>query len=74
MFQNKEIRDNMLLIAMAIITIVFLVYIFFPFGDGEPQNGKESPLPVKTKKPQKRDNIPSFSPRDHIFYLRLLLS
>ncbi|MCK4765026.1 MAG: hypothetical protein KAW12_22700 [Candidatus Aminicenantes bacterium] len=53
MFKNKEIRDNVLLISMAIITIVFLVYIFFPSVDGEPRNGEKTSQPVKTKKPRK---------------------
>jgi len=41
MLKNKEIRDNVLLISMAIITIAFLVYLFSPF------QGEEKEPPIK---------------------------
>lgn len=63
MFKNKEIRDNVLLITMALITIAFLVYVFFPSGEKEPsaQGKQDSKPPIKSttqKKPLRILPIP----------------
>lgn len=53
MFKSKEIRDNVLLISMAVITIVFLVYIFFPSGDDNSKKNDNGKNPVKTHIPKR---------------------
>lgn len=40
MLKNKEKRDTFLLIFMAIIFILFLVYLFVPFGEGNGRKNK----------------------------------
>jgi hypothetical protein len=53
MFKNKEIRDNVLLISMAVITIVFLVYIFFPSGESNSLKDQDVKKPVISLSPEK---------------------
>jgi len=53
MFKNKEIRDNVLLISMAVIVIFFLVYIFFPSGKDNTKKENNTKKPVKTVTPKK---------------------
>jgi len=48
MLKNKEKRDTFLLIFMAIIFILFLVYLFIPFGENDNQK-------VKTNTNEKND-------------------
>ena len=43
MFKSKKNRDSVLLIFMALVTVVFLLYIFFPSG----QKDEEKKIPVK---------------------------
>jgi hypothetical protein len=52
MFKSKEARDTMLLLVMAVITIVFLLYILFPSGGGkgEDNGGKVPPDEKEVKK------------------------
>ncbi|MCP5052375.1 MAG: hypothetical protein GY940_34730, partial [bacterium] len=54
MLKNKESRDSILLIFMAVITIAFLVYLFVPGGKTKPNghkppngNGKNGKPPIK---------------------------
>lgn len=53
MFKNKEIRDNVLLISMAVVVIIFLVYIFFPSGKDNTNKKNDIKKPVKTITPKK---------------------
>jgi hypothetical protein len=56
MFKSKETRDTVLLLFMAVITIVFLLYIFIPSG-GKKENGKKDDL--DEKKIKKEIKIPA---------------
>lgn len=53
MFKNKEIRDNVLLISMAVIVIFFLVYIFFPSGNENTKKENNVNKPVNSVTPKK---------------------
>lgn len=50
MFKSKERRDTVLLLFMAVITIVFLLYIFIPSGGKKDNGKKDGPDGKKVKK------------------------
>lgn len=50
MFKSKESRDTVLLVFMAVVTMAFLLYIFFPSGKGkEKTNDNKNPPPLTNK-------------------------
>lgn len=50
MFKRKESRDTVLLVFMAVVTIAFLLYIFFPSGKGkEKTNDNKNKNPITNK-------------------------
>ncbi|NIM15469.1 MAG: hypothetical protein GTO45_26125 [Candidatus Aminicenantes bacterium] len=53
MFKSKERRDSVLLLFMAVITIVFLLYIFIPSGGKKDNGKKDGPDGKKVKKETK---------------------
>jgi hypothetical protein len=48
MLKNKERRDSLLLVFMAIIMVIFLLYVFLPSGGGKKENGKNQDPGTKT--------------------------
>jgi hypothetical protein len=53
MFKRKESRDTVLLVFMAVVTIAFLLYIFFPSGKGKEKtndNKNQKTITNKIKK------------------------
>ncbi len=60
MLKSKERRDTFLLIAMGIIFILFLVYLFVPLGNKSPEPVETGTKPSenKKKKPVNMSNIP----------------
>ncbi len=58
MFKSKKNRDSALLIFMALVMVVFLLYLFFPSASG---NEKDSKVPLKkikrVKTPEKNREI-----------------
>jgi hypothetical protein len=61
MFKSKESRDTVLLVFMAVVTIAFLLYIFFPSGKGKEKpngNNNQNPITNKIKRSTEKIKLP----------------
>ena len=76
MLKDKEKRDTALLIFMAAITIIFILYIFIPFGNEEKKGDKSDEQGEKiVKKEHFYDELNKKMERElHSVYLSILIS